>query len=70
MATLIKVQKEADDLTLEEKSGLIAHLLDSFPNAPAGPDDEEVARRVAEMDAGEVVPLTHEQFLSEMGRGR
>lgn len=69
MATLTEVQKEADGLTPEEKSGLIAHLLDSFPDAPAGPDDEEVARRVAEMDAGEAVPLTHEQFLSEMGRG-
>jgi hypothetical protein len=69
MATLTDVQTEADGLTLEEKAGLIARLLDSFPNVSAGPDDEEVAKRVAEMDSGEVVPLTHEQFLSEMGRG-
>ncbi len=68
MATLIEVQKEADCLTIEEKSGLIAHLLDSFPDAPTGPDDEEIARRIAEMDSGEVVPITHEQFLAEMGR--
>lgn len=69
MPTLTDLQKEADGLSLEEKAGLIAHLLDSFPDIPAGPDDEEVAKRVAEMDSGEVVPLTHKQFLSEMGRG-
>ncbi len=69
MATLLEIQKEADGLSFEEKAGLIAHLLESFPDPPGGPDDAEVARRVEEMDSGEVVPITHEQFLAELGRG-
>lgn len=69
MATLFEIQNEADGLSLEEKAGLIAHLLESFPDSPEGPDDAEVVRRVEEMDSGEVSPITHEQFLAEVGRG-
>ncbi len=68
MATLFEIQKEAGGLSLEEKAGLIAHLLKSFPDPPSGPDDAEVVRRGEEMDSGEVIPIAHEQFLAELGR--
>lgn len=68
MATLFEVQKAADELSSEDRAGLVAHLLSSFSSAPAGPDDNEVDRREAELDSGEVVALNHEEFLSAVGR--
>ena len=53
---------------MEEKAGLMSHLLNSLKDPPMGPDDEELARRVEEMESGQVEPLTHEQFLAAVGR--
>lgn len=68
MATLSEVTKQADTLSLEDKAGLVSHILDSLPDAPTGPDDDEALRRDEEMNSGEVQPISHEQFLSELGR--
>lgn len=68
MATLSEVTKQADTLSLEDKAGLVSHILDSLPDAPTGPDDDEALRRDEEMNSGEVQPISHEQFLSEVGR--
>ena len=68
MATFLEVQKQVDALSMEEKAGLMSHLLNSLKDPPMGPDDEELARRVEEMDSGQVEPLTHEQFLAAVGR--
>ena len=68
MATLLEVQKSADELSSEEQAGLVAHLLASFSTAPPGPDDEEVDRREVEMDSGSVTGLSHQEFLSAVGR--
>jgi hypothetical protein len=68
MATLIEVQKAADELNEEERAGLVTHLLAGFPSAPLGPDDEEIDRRDREMDSGEVSTLDHAQFLSAVRR--
>ncbi|MDF1737677.1 MAG: addiction module protein [Verrucomicrobiales bacterium] len=69
MVTLSDVQNQSDSLSQEDKAGLITHLLASLSSPPPGPDDEEVQRRVEEMDSGEVAPISHEQFLAEVGRG-
>ncbi len=69
MSTLADVQREADTLSSEEREGLIAYLVHSLHGAPLGPDDEEVRRREAEMDSGKIQPLTHDEFLKEVGRG-
>ncbi|MCB1231943.1 MAG: addiction module protein [Verrucomicrobiae bacterium] len=69
MPRLFEVQAQADQLSPEEKAGLVSHLLASFTEAPLGPDDEELARRIEEMDSGEVKGLTHEEFLKAVGRG-
>ena len=68
MATLLEVTKQADTLSIEEKAGLVSHILDSLPDAPLGPDDEEVMHRDEEMNSGDVQPISHDQFLAEIGR--
>ncbi|RYD38604.1 MAG: hypothetical protein EOP87_01305 [Verrucomicrobiaceae bacterium] len=68
MATLLEVQKAADELSGEEQAGLVAHLLAAFPTAPLGPDDDEIDRREIEMDSGVVRALNHDEFLSAVGR--
>ena len=69
MPTLLDVQRQADTLSSEEREGLIAYLVHPLPGAPLGPDDKELRRRESELDSGKVQPLTHEEFLKEVGRG-
>ncbi len=69
MSSLIEIRKDADNLSLEERAGLVAHLLASLPAGPLGGDDEEADRRDEEMDSGAVKPISHAQFVSEVGRG-
>jgi len=52
MRTLMELQKEITALGEEERSGLASFILSSLPNAPLGPDDEEVTKRENEMDSG------------------
>ena len=68
MVTLSDIQAAADQLSAEERAGLVAHLLAAFPSPPCGADDDEVNQRDLEMDSGAVKPLTHEEFLSAVGR--
>ena len=70
MLSLIEIQKEADKLSTEEKAGLVAHLLASFPPSELeGDDDGEADRRDLEVDNGEVTLISYEQFRHEVGRG-
>ena len=68
MATLIEIQRHADQLSDEDRLGLAAHLLASDRSAPTGADDAEVDRRDQEMDLGVVTPITHSEFLRQVGR--
>lgn len=68
MATLIKLQRHADQLSDEDRLGLAAHLLASDRAAPLGPEQEEVDQRDQEMDSGEVKPISHADFLKQVGR--
>lgn len=68
MATLIEIQREADQLTEEERAGLAAHLLASMSAMPLGADDEEADQRDLEMDSGLVQPISHEEFVRQVGR--
>ncbi|GAA5482587.1 addiction module protein [Haloferula sargassicola] len=70
MVNLAEVQKQADELTLEERNGLLAYLLDKIPDFPASADEEELDRREAEMDSGAVTPVAHDEFLAQVGRKR
>ena len=65
MATLVEVQYEANQLSQEDRAGLIAHLIHSLPNPPLGADDEEVLKREAEMNSGQVQPISHDEFIAQ-----
>ena len=68
MVQLADVQRQATELSEEDRKGLVAYLLHGFTGAPLGPDDEEVEKREAEMDSGAVSPIGHAEFLAQVGR--
>jgi hypothetical protein len=69
MVQLADIQKQAKELSEEDREGLVAYLLHGMSGLPSGADDEEVARREAEMDSGFVTPISHAEFLVQAGRG-
>lgn len=68
MVQLADIQKQASELSEEDRQGLVAFLLHGFTDGPIGADDEEVLRRDIEMDSGEVMPISHAEFLAQVGR--
>lgn len=68
MKTLVDVIRDADQLSAEEQAGLATHLLSQMKGAPRGPDDDEVARREAEIDAGTAKMITHGELRQAVGR--
>jgi len=68
MVQLADVQKQAKELSEEDRKGLMAFLLHGFSGVPSGPDDEEVGKRDADMDSGTVTPIGHAEFLAQVGR--
>ena len=68
MVQLAEIQKQASELSEEDRQGLVAFLLHGFSDGPIGADDEEVERRDIEMDSGEVMPISHAEFLEQVGR--
>ena len=70
MVQLADIQKQARELSEEDREGLVAYLLHGMAGLPAGPDDEEVGRRDAEMDSGAIAPISHAEFLAQVDRNR
>lgn len=68
MVQLAEIQEQTKELSEEEREGLVAYLLHGLSGSPSGPDDEEIARREAEMDSGAVSPIGHAEFLFQVGR--
>lgn len=68
MQTLTDVLPDVAQLSEEDQAGLVAHLLAKLRGAPMGPDDDELARREAEIDGGTAEFLTHEEFRKAVGR--
>jgi signal transduction histidine kinase len=68
MVRLMDVQKQAAELSFEEKESLLAFLIHELPAPLSGADDEEVLRREEEMDSGAVEAISHEEFLNQVGR--
>lgn len=74
MAALLKeIEDQALQLSPQERGKLIHRLIVSLegpaedtPEAIAQAWDEEIARRVAEIDAGTVVLIPHEQVMAEI----
>jgi hypothetical protein len=70
MVQLADIQKQAKELSDEDRKGLVAYLLHGMSDLPSGPDDEEVEKREAEMDSGAVAPISHAEFMAQVGRTR
>lgn len=74
MATILKeLENQALQLSPKERGELIHRLIVSLegtpedtPEAIAQAWDEEIARRVAEIDAGKAVLIPHEQVAAEI----
>ncbi|MGK0238009.1 MAG: hypothetical protein ACI92G_001473 [Candidatus Pelagisphaera sp.] len=65
MVRLADIQRQADELSNEDRAGLLAHLLHTLENAPEGPTDQEAIERDAELESGVVTPISQEQFINE-----
>ena len=72
-AALKEIEKQALQLPLKERSELAHRLIvsldgepDDSPEAIAQAWDEEIARRVAEIDAGTAQLIPHEEVLTEI----
>mgnify|MGYP003393821083 FL=1 len=67
-ASLKTVEAAAMQLTADERAELIERLIDTVvPPAPLHPAwEEEIARRVAELDAGVVESIPAEEVFSRM----
>lgn len=68
MVQLIDIQRQTEELSQEDRESLVAYLLHGFTGMPLGPDDAEVDRREAELDSGSVTPISHAEFLAQVGR--
>jgi hypothetical protein len=66
--TLTDVLPDVDQLSEEDQAGLAAHLLAKLQGAPLGPDDNELARREAEIDAGTAEFITFDELRKAVGR--
>lgn len=74
MAVLLKeIENQALQLSPQERGKLIHRLIVSLegpaensPEAIAQAWDEEIARRLAEIDAGTAVLIPHEQIMAEI----
>lgn len=69
MVELARVQKQADELSQEDRQSLLAYLIHGLRGFPQGPDEAELARRDAEMDSGKTTTLGHDEFVRQV-RGR
>lgn len=65
--SLSEIEKAALDLPEEERRSLITTLRESVGDAG---QDEEVMRRVREMEAGLVEELSHEELKEQVQAGR
>ena len=65
--TAIEIHKGALQRPENERAELAAFLLESLEENDHSVDDDEVTRRSAELDSGEVTGLPREQFTRQCG---
>ena len=68
MVTLSEIQRQADELSPEDREGLLSYLIQRLDGGPQGIDDAEVLRREEEMNSGQVEALSQDDFLQQVGR--
>jgi hypothetical protein len=65
-----EIEKQAIALAEPERVDLVCKLLDTLPPPGTDVSDEEVARRDAELDNGEVEELSHDEFVRRVKKER
>jgi hypothetical protein len=68
MVKLADILPKVNQLSDEDQAGLAAHLLAKLRGAPLGPDDAELTRRDAEIDAGTAELITFDELRKAVGR--
>ena len=68
MKTLTELLPEIHQLSDEDQAGLAAHILAKLRGTPLGPDDQELARREAELDAGTAELISFDELRKALGR--
>jgi hypothetical protein len=63
-----ELRREAERLPESERGQLIAELLSTLNDQDYDVSDEEVARRVAETESGEVEDISLEELKAGLGR--
>jgi len=66
MSTFAEVRATIDSLPEEDRLGILTHLPHTLPDPPLGASDEEVLQREADMDSGQVTPISHEEFVAHV----
>ena len=65
-----EIEREALALPDRERASLAAKLLDTLPPPGTDVSDEEVERRERELESGQVVAISHEEFVRRVERER
>lgn len=68
MVQMAEIRDAASNLSISERAELAVYLLSSLDDTHYWLEDEEVARRRAEMDSGEVKGVSREEFRQLCGR--
>ena len=68
--TLQDIEKEALGLSEQDRADLVLSLMRTLAAPGADITDEEVCRRDAELDAGTVEPVLHEEFVRRVREER
>ena len=70
MVRLAEIQKQVDELSQEDRAGLLAHLLHTLDDSPQGPDDQEVLERDSDLESGSVKAISQDEFVQRTRFGR
>lgn len=68
MSEVAQLKESAARLSVAERAELADFLLDGLDGTHHWVDDDEVMRRRQELDSGEVIALTLEEFKQACGR--
>ena len=67
---LAEIEQEALALPDRERASLAATLLDTLPPLVTDIGNEEVARRERELESGQVLAISHEEFVRRVHQER
>lgn len=57
------IEREAQDLSAQERATLVPSLIKTFGAPDVGVPDHEVGQRDTALDSGAVEPILHEEFV-------